>query len=86
METTPRPTIHTEGLTPNALVKQRQKLFEHRLEKLLNPSPEETRVYRQVLSTHRARQTRRLGSRRDSDPNPYDPSYIFYCLETPRKD
>jgi hypothetical protein len=85
METTPRPTLHTENLTSNALVKQRQKLFEHRLEKLLNVSPEETRMYRQVLSTHRARQTRRLG-RRDSDPNPYDSDYIFYCLETPRKE
>jgi hypothetical protein len=85
METTPRPTLHTEGLTPNALVKQRQKAFERRRLSLLNLSEEDEHIYRQVLSTHRARQTRRLG-RRDSDPDPYDSDYIFYCLETSRKD
>jgi hypothetical protein len=38
---------------------------------------------KKVLSRYRRRQTIKLGAR-DEDPNPYEPNYIFYCLDTPR--
>jgi hypothetical protein len=44
------------------------------------PSPEAARI----LSRHRRRQTRRLGER-DDDPDPYEPSYIFFCLDGRRE-
>jgi hypothetical protein len=39
---------------------------------------------RKILAVHRRRQTRKLGGR-DEDPDPYDQSYIFFCLDGRRE-
>lgn len=44
----------------------------------------EAAIVRKILANHRRRQTRRLGAR-DEDPDPYDPSYIFFCLDGRRE-
>ena len=48
------------------------------------PKEDEAQI-RRVLAKYRRRQTRQLGCR-DEDPDPYDPSYVFYCLDGRRED
>lgn len=46
-------------------------------------SPEDKKELTRVMRIFRARQTRRLGYRYE-DPDPYEPEYLFYCLDTSR--
>ena len=72
---TPRPTIDTACGTST-----RQRAWSKHVRALLAIPKHEEIVIRNILAKHRRRQTRRLGSR-DEDPDPYDRTYIFYCLE-----
>ena len=65
--------------------KKRTVLQNLRLKMLLAIPKEEEVIIRNILAKHRRRQTRRLGSR-DEDPDPYDHTYIFYCLQGQRED
>lgn len=73
---TPRPTLVVDNLcTPDSLYKKRKSA----LRKAMGPpSPESNRV----LAKYRTRQTKLLG-KRDDDPHPYSPRYVFYCLDSP---
>lgn len=55
-----------------------------RFKRLLAYSKEDEARIRRILANHRRRQTRKLG-KRDEDPDPYDPGYIFYCLQGRRE-
>ena len=76
---TPRPTIDT-----NCGYSARQKAWDKHVRSLLAIPKHEEVLIRNILAKHRRRQTRRLGSR-DEDPDPYDQTYIFYCLDGRRE-
>ncbi len=80
---TPRPTLDTVNHS-NGIVSRRQKVWNLRIRHLLAIPQNEEVIIRNVLAKHRRRQTRRLGSR-DEDPDPYDRTYIFYCLQGQRE-
>ncbi len=70
--TTPRPTIDVDNLdSPKSLGEQRKKALRSRIPRV---SP---RAY-VVVSRYRERQRKLLGDESDDDPDPYDPSYIFF--------
>jgi hypothetical protein len=69
----PRPTLDVDNLRASkTLIKKRSRAIKHAL-------PPKDDTVRKVLRRYRRRQARELD---DSDPDPYDPSYIFYCLDT----
>jgi hypothetical protein len=79
---TPRPTLETNGSFHGASA--RQKVWAHHRQSILAIPKKEEIVIRNILAALRRRQTRRLGSR-DEDPDPYDKTYIFYCLDGRRE-
>jgi len=79
---TPRPHLVVNGSMHG--VSARQKEWTRHMTALLAIPPHELAQIRTILATHRRRQTRKLGTR-DEDPDPYDKSYIFYCLEGRRE-
>jgi hypothetical protein len=81
---TPRPTLDTLHYS-NRIASRREKVWNLRVRHLLAIPQNEEVIIRNVLAKHRRRQTRRLGSR-DEDPDPYDRTYIFYCLQGQRED
>jgi hypothetical protein len=80
---TPRPTLETNGSFHGASA--RQKAWARHVRTILAIPEKEETLIRNILATHRRRQTRRLGSR-DEDPDPYASTYIFYCLDGRRED
>ena len=78
---TPKPTLLVNGP-----YRSRAKTMdiEARFKRLLAYSKEDETKIRKVLAKYRSRQTRKLGHR-DEDPNPYDSSYVFYCLDGRRE-
>jgi hypothetical protein len=78
---TPRPQLVVTG--PHASP-ARSKAWARHVATLLASSPEDLAKLRTVLATYRRRQTRKLGYRYE-DPNPYDETYIFYCLDGRRE-
>ena len=80
---TPRPTIEVEGLEDYVNVHKKNSALE-----LVNYDIEDEheKTVKKLLSTYRRRQTILLGGVKDSDPDPYDPTYIFYCLPYVKKD
>ena len=79
-----RPTLDTLHHS-NQIAARRQKAWNLHVRHLLAIPQNEEVIIRNVLAKHRRRQTRRLGSR-DEDPDPYDRTYIFYCLQGQRED
>ena len=75
---TPRPSLDTHSPYSHTVHTARKRA----LKKRIVLTPEEKKMSRRVLSKYRRRQERLLDDY-DSDPNPYDSDYIFYCLETP---
>lgn len=76
----PRPTLDVVNLdSPRRLQRHRRRAM-----KVVIPR-EEKKLASRVVSRYR-RQQRRLLGEKDSDPDPYDSDYVFYCLEGPRED
>jgi hypothetical protein len=83
---TTRPTLDVENLDISKRQnKHRQKAFQHRLKFILNTTKHDKHLFSHILSKYRKLQKKRLGTK-DEDPDPYEPDYIFYCLQNPRKD
>lgn len=78
---TPRPTLLVNG---PYRTRAKTMDIEARFKRILAYSKEEEAQIRRILASHRRRQTRKLGHR-DEDPDPYDSSYIFYCLDGRRE-
>ena len=78
---TPRPTLVVSGASRS---RAKTMGIEARFKRVLAYSKEDESQIRKILSKYRSRQTRKLGQR-DEDPNPYKPSYIFYCLDSRRE-
>ena len=76
---TPRPTLDVVNLdSPKDVRKERRNRLRRILRK--QASSEVKEKARRVMRKYRRRQES-LDS--DSDPDPYSPNHLFYCLETP---
>ena len=72
----PRPTLDIENLSPPKILVRQRKL-------LLKTAVCQGKGVTRIVSRWRRLQRDSLSST-DSDPDPYHPSYVFYCLEMPR--
>ncbi len=78
--TTPRPTVDVDNLdSPKSLNTERKKALRSRIPRV---SP---RAY-VVVARYRDRQRKLLGDESDDDPDPYDPSYIFFVNNLKNED
>ena len=78
---TPKPRLVVNGsYAPSSRTIARDRLVASVLKR---PAEDEATI-RKILANHRRRQTRKLG-KRNEDPDPYDPSYIFFCLDGRRE-
>jgi hypothetical protein len=85
MEHTPRPTLDVTNLdSPHRLHSHRRKVMKRAIKAVLDFSKKEKKIVSKIISRLRRRQKRYLGTK-DTDPDPYDPDYIFYCLEGERE-
>lgn len=80
MESTPRPLLNVIDLSSS---QQRETDRRRVMKKVL--SAQKGVSASKVLARYRRKQRRALDET-DSDPDPYHPDYIFYCLEGGRKD
>lgn len=79
MESTPRPTLDVENLSlPYSVQKERKRVIKRILK--LYISSKDRHDMRVVLRKYQRRQDRLLRGY-ESDPDPYDSDYVFYCLE-----
>lgn len=78
---TPRPTLVVTGAFRSRANTMDIKARHNRI---LAHSKEEEAQIRKILAKYRGRQTRKLGHR-DEDPDPYDSTYIFFCLDGRRE-
>lgn len=67
METTPRPTIDVECLEPDSWLERKRKRY---IESVIPRSNAIVRKYRQ----------KQQSLTEDSDPDPFDRCYLFYCF------
>lgn len=79
-DSTPRPTLDVVNLSSSRNLRNKRR---RRVKALLKTSV--SHVATKIVSRFRRRQTRLLDGY-ESDPDPYDSDYIFYCLDTPRED
>jgi hypothetical protein len=69
-----RPTLDLDNLeSPSSLVKSRRRALKRAMLRTSRASD--------VVSKYRRKQRRLLDGESDSDPDPYDPYYVFYCLD-----
>jgi len=81
---TPRPTLDLANLRcPAAVTTTRRTAMETVLR--LHSTDADRKQIAALLRKFRSRQTRKLGYRYE-DPDPYDKSYLFYCLDGRRED
>jgi len=80
---TPRPTLDVEGLDDYENVHKKNIILELIYYDL---ESDNKKNIKKLLSTYRRRQTILLGGVKDPDPDPYDPTYIFYCLPYTKMD
>lgn len=73
-----RPTLDVVHLrSSRTLVKERERYIRSVVK--ANLTKDQRRLCRDILSKYRRKQRRRSGST-ESDPDPYDETYVFYCL------
>lgn len=73
-----RPTLDVVHLrSSKTLLKERRRYIRSVVK--ANLTKDDRRLCRDILSKYRRKQRRRSGST-ESDPDPYDETYVFYCL------
>lgn len=73
-----RPTLDLDNLnSPKSLREDRRRA----LKRAMNRDKKAT----EIVSKYRRKQRRLLDGESDSDPDPYDSDYIFFCLEGARE-
>lgn len=83
MSTTPRPTLDVVNLnSPLRVYTARKRQLRRALDTL---TKEEKKLLSRVMSRYRRKQKKLLGHT-ETDPDPYDADYVFYCLEGTRND
>jgi len=81
--TTPRPTLDVDSnLASLRVYNARKRQLRRALDTL---TKEEKKLLSRVMSRYRRKQKKLLGHA-DEDPDPYEPKYVFYCLEGERED
>jgi hypothetical protein len=78
---TPRPTLLVNGSYRSSA---HAKKWKRHVDTVLAIPPDDLAKIRKVLANYRSRQTRKLGHRNE-DPDPYDSSYVFFCLDGRRE-
>ena len=69
-----RPTLDVDHLeSPKSLIKERRRVLKRAMARSTKASD--------AVSRYRRKQRRLLDGESDSDPDPYSPDYIFYCLD-----
>jgi hypothetical protein len=75
----PRPTLDVINLeSPRRVYRERRRAMKLELPK------EQKKIASRVVSRYRRKQ-KKLWGKTVSDPDPYDPDYVFYCLEGKRE-
>lgn len=75
-----RPTLDVTSLdSPKTLLRKRKRLIRSVIKAV--GSKADRKRCREVVSKYRRKQ-RRLSGSSESDPDPYDETYVFYCLDT----
>ena len=82
-EVTLRPTVDVEGEYSYELYKQREKALRKKI-RVNRALTQQTRIYRelqwQIMLTNESC-TKKEAKAWSEDPDPYDKSYVFYCLK-----
>jgi hypothetical protein len=78
---TPKPQLVVNGPIGSSA---RSKAWARHVTAILAIPQHEEALIRKVLAKYRRRQTLKLGYRYE-DPDPYDDSYLFYCLKGRRE-
>jgi hypothetical protein len=78
---TPKPQLVVNGSYASSA---RSKAWTRHVTTILAIPQHEEALIRKVLAKYRRRQTLKLGYRYE-DPDPYDDSYLFYCLQGRRE-
>ena len=69
-----RPTLDVTNLdSPKSLREERRRALKRAMKRNSKTS--------EAVSKYRRKQRRLLDGESDSDPDPYSPDYIFYCLD-----
>lgn len=79
---TEKPILDTTSKSTKFLIKERKRAMRYILEDALCLSGKEKRKVTRVLHKWRKKQRELLGHRDIEDPNPFDKTYVFYCLDT----
>lgn len=79
-----RPTLDVEDLrAPQSIRDERRRRLQRVLKKHIRMTEHDKKTLRNVLQKYRRRQEKLLDGY-ESDPDPYENTYVFYCLEAPR--
>lgn len=79
-----RPTLDIDNLSSSRDLKDERRL---RLKRIIRKfTKDDKAALHAVLHKFRRRQKKLLDGGYESDPDPYEETYVFYCLDTPRKD
>ena len=74
---TPRPTIDPESMVNSLVYKIRRTELAKKIPKY---QPKDYAKMYRVMKKYRKKQLEMLDDDYDSDPDPYDRSYVFYCF------
>lgn len=76
-----RPTLDVARLDSSPTLRQKRR---HTIQRVIRlaATKDERKQSREVVSKYRRKQKRRLSGSSDSDPDPYNETYVFYCLTT----
>ena len=81
---TPRPTIDTDlPVAPEKILSIRRRQLKDRMPPL---TEKERRRMSYVIAKFRTKQLALLGDDYSPDPDPFHPSYVFYCFQGKRSD
>ena len=78
-----KPTLDTEDL-PQCT--QHSKEWKRKLRELIHTDKKVRSRENRILRKWREKQDELLGYDDEEDPDPYQPTYVFYCLEARRQD
>lgn len=76
-----KPTIDTKSKGDSSLAEKRRKAWKRKMKKILDVSKKDKKKVSEILHRWRKKQRRLLGIRHVEDPHPFEPTYVFYCLE-----
>lgn len=76
-----KPTLDVDMRSNRKLVEKRKRSWNRFMKKVLDLPRKERKKASEALHTWRKKQRNLLGHRDIEDPNPFDKTYVFYCLD-----